>query len=102
MLSSCRPIAQAKISDGKIDLPTDFDSGVCWGAFAVLDFMLTTVSSQTKKPMFQICIPQNRTRPQLIAIFVRYAESHPARDAEDFQMVAFSAEKEAFSCPIAK
>jgi uncharacterized protein (DUF849 family) len=71
MLSSCRPIAQAKMSDGKISLPRDFDSGVCWGAFATLDFMLTTVDSQTNKPMFQVCVPLNRTRPQLIAVFVK-------------------------------
>ena len=102
MLSACRLITTAKISNGNINLPQDFDSGVCWGAFETLDYMLMTVNFATQKPMFGVCLPENRTRPQLIAIFVKYAENHPARYSDDFIPVAFAAAKDAFSCPASK
>ena len=102
MLSACRPITNAKISNGMIDLPQDFDSGVCWGAFDILDTMFNTVNMQTQKPLFPVCLPATRTRPQLIAVFVKYAENHPERYSEDFFVVVFAAEKEAFPCPALK
>jgi hypothetical protein len=102
MLSACRPIAAAKVSNRSIALPQDFDSGVCWGAFETLDWMLTTMNVRTGSTFFPVCIPQNRTRPQLIAIFVKYAENHPARYAEEFTGVAYAAEREAFPCPDSK
>lgn len=98
MLSACRPITTAKISDGKIELPSDFDSGRCWGAFGTVTNMLRTVDSETHVPLFRACLPTDSTRPQLIAIFVRYAESHPSRYQDDFPWVAFEAAKQAFPC----
>ena len=36
MLSACRPIAKAEITGDKVKLPQDFSTGMCWGAFGVL------------------------------------------------------------------
>ena len=102
MLSACRPITLAPVSDGKIAIPSDFQSGLCWGAFAAIEFNLDTVDSQTQKHLFGVCLPDNRTRPQLIAIFVKYAEAHPERYGDAFMLVAHEAEKIAFPCPASK
>jgi hypothetical protein len=102
MLSACRPVMNAKVTDGKINLPLDFDSGSCWGAFGAIQDLLTAVNASTKKPMFGVCLSESTTRTQLIAIFVRYAEKHPERYNERFVWVADNAIREAFPCPVQK
>lgn len=99
MLSNCRPITQAKISGDSIALPRDFGSGQCWGAFSVVGFEMTTLNTQTNKPLFFVCLPKDWTRPQLIAVFVKYAEDHPALYSEDFMFTVMKAEQDAFACP---
>jgi hypothetical protein len=99
MLSACRPITQAKISGDAIAMPQDFASGQCWGAFSVIGFELTTINSETHQPIFFVCLPKGWTRPQLIAVFSKYAENHPATYSEDFMYTVMKAEQEAFPCP---
>lgn len=100
LLSDCRPVTQAKVTaSGEVVMNADFESGFCWGAFATIDQMLMTINSKTKNPIFNVCLPKNHTRYQMIAIFVRYAEKHPDRYNEDSPWVAFDAAKEAFPCP---
>jgi hypothetical protein len=60
--------------------------------------MLMATNAETGKPMFFVCLPSDHTRSQMIAIFVQYAEKHPARNHEDFPWVAFDAAREAFPC----
>lgn len=98
MLSACRPVVAAKVLDGEIQFPSDPESHVCWGAFAVLGPLLRTVNSETRKPLLGACLPETDTRTQLIAIFVHYAENHPERYTENFVWVALSAMHEAFPC----
>jgi hypothetical protein len=96
MLSACRPIAQARVSDGKIDLPQTFDAGSCWGAFAALHQV--TMLLENGKPSLHVCLPEDTTRTELIALFVRYVESHPKVYSENFALVAMNAMIEAFPC----
>ena len=98
LLSYCRPVTQAKVVENGAVLKQDFESGYCWGAFATVAQMLMAVNSETQVPIFHVCLPKDHTRSQLIAVFVQYAEKHPARYNEDFPWVAFDAEREAFPC----
>ena len=36
MLSACRPIAQAPVSNENVAFQQTFESGLCWGAFATI------------------------------------------------------------------
>ena len=97
MLCACRPISQAKVSDGRIDLPQSFDAGSCWGAFAALHQAMMLVESDGK-PSLHVCLPEDSTRTQLIAVFVRYVEKHVEVYPKNFAVVALNAELEAFPC----
>lgn len=96
MLSACRPITQARVSNGEIDLPQSFDAGSCWGAFGALHQAMMLLESG--KPLLHVCLPEDTTRTQLIAIFVRYAEKHPEEYSKNFAIVALNAEIEVFPC----
>jgi Rap1a immunity proteins len=98
VLSDCRAVAQAKVSSDGVLLEPSYESGFCMGAFVVVDQMLMTINATTHKPIFNVCLPSDFTRTQMIAIFVRYAEKHPERYNEDFPWVAFSAAREVFPC----
>ncbi len=97
MLSACRPITQAKIEGGKINLGTDFDSGLCWGSFGTFHALLFTVDAR-RSPLLHVCLPEDSTRTQLIAIFVKYAEKHPESYSDDFIRTALNALLEVFPC----
>src|SRR6202789_2650551 len=71
VLSYCRPVTQAKVVENGAVLNQDFESGYCWGAFATVAQMLMTVDSGTRVPIFHVCLPENHTRSQLIAVFVQ-------------------------------
>ena len=98
MLSACRPIAEARVSEGVVVLPQSHEAGVCWGAFAVVQHLTTWAEAKTGKRHFGVCNSANSTRTQLIAIFVEYAKRNPRRYSEDFSDVVFEALEEAFPC----
>jgi len=72
-----------------MELPRDFESGTCWGAFGMLHQVLL-LADQNAQPMLRACIPSNATRTELIAIFVRHVEQHPEEYGKDFQIVAIN------------
>ena len=98
MLSKCRPFTQANITDGKVQVDSDYSTGVCWGAFSMVQALLSARNVETKKPMLWACAPATSTRTQLISVFVRYAESHPEKYSEDFLWSATTAMQQAFPC----
>jgi Rap1a immunity proteins len=99
MVSKCRAITTAKVTGDQINLPTGFDSGVCWGAFAVVSQMMDmTTTDSGDKPLFRVCLPNGSTRSQLIQVFEQYAIKHPERDHEDFWFVVHASLREAFPC----
>jgi hypothetical protein len=99
MASSCKAISAAKIVGGQISLPPDFASGVCWGAFATIQTVVTIVDPITLKHFFPVCVPAGSTRTQLIQIFLVYAQAHPEEYQKDYFVVALTSMSKAFPCP---
>lgn len=81
-----------------VDVPPTYAGGLCWGMFAVLQANSKHVDRVTKKSLYGICPPKESRRTQFIAIFMKYADSHPERWHEDFFPVALSAIRGAFPC----
>ena len=105
MASACRTVAAAKVSATGVALPTDFDSGLCWGAFAALQKAINIVASASPRPnvpFLGICAPETSTRTQLILIFEEFSRRHPERLNADFFFVALDALREAFPCSPAR
>ena len=106
MLSSCGKLAEAKVQDGQVMVPQDFESGRCWGAFGVLLNLTRLIKiDETKrlqddtKRILGVCSSKENTRTQAIAIFVEYARRNPSLFHEEFWIVALDALKAAFPCP---
>jgi len=96
MVSACKGVVEAtQLGDKTIKLPQDFDTGLCWGAFAALQY---AINIYTQEMMFGVCAPEKSTRSQLIAIFVEYAKKHPERYHEDSFLVAINALHDVFPC----
>ena len=51
MLSECKSVAEAEVTEGNVHLPEDFSSGACWGAFAAVQSVIwwRTSITTTKK-----------------------------------------------------
>ena len=103
MLSSCKEVANARIiADGKVDMVTDFDTGLCWGAFASIQTIIKfgTPDPKTKivAMMHNVCAPKDSTRTQLVAIFVEYVKKHPEAYNSEYLPVALTALRAAFPC----
>jgi len=101
MVSSCRAIGAAQVSGEHVSLPQDFNSGVCWGAFGMIQKMIYTLDPNTMKPFFYSCPPTGTagaTRTQLIQIFLTYAQARPEKYQEDYFDVALTAISKAFPC----
>ena len=92
MVSSCEAISAAGvISGGQVSLPQDFDSGVCWGAFATIQTVITLCRPKTtSRPFLSGCVPAGSTRTQLIQVFLVYAQSHPEEYQKDYFLVALT------------
>src|SRR4030095_9394417 len=97
MLSACRSITTAEITEGKVNLPQDFRSGMCWGAFTVLQEVARHTYDENHT-FYRACLPPESTRTQMIAVFVAYAEKNPQRLHEDFVEFALHSLKESFPC----
>ena len=98
MLAGCRLIANATVSDQKVNVPSDPDAYKCWGAFTVVLELTRYVAPSGSHLYVDICSPGSTTRMQMAAVFVAYVDSHPERRDYNFTMVAFDALKAAFPC----
>lgn len=98
MLSACRPIAKAPISGQTVDVPDTADSGVCWGAFTVIQHQIRLVVKGSHLFLFNVCAPANSIRTQLIAAFVEYITHNPQRYSDDSVDVIFDALRDSFPC----
>ncbi len=97
MLSACRDVSKAEIiNKEEASFRQDFHTGMCWGAFAVLQEISRHVKEN--KRIYHVCTPPKSTRTQLISVFVNYAEKNPQRLHEDFFHVAMDSLREAFKC----
>jgi len=98
MVSACGQVSGAKITNGTVMLPRDFDTGFCWGAFASFQQLGNLVILPATEPLLGFCAPKSSTRTQLIAIFMDYARRNPKRLNENFETVALGALRQAFPC----
>jgi hypothetical protein len=98
MMSACRKVVDAQVSDQTVVLPTDFHSGMCWGAFASIQAASRIIYTDEPRPVLRVCAPASSTRTQLVAVFMRYAKEHPERLHEGFFQVAWDALRQAFPC----
>jgi hypothetical protein len=78
--------------------PSDYDSRVCWGAFAAIQ-ELSQIYEDGKPILPGICARPSTTRIQYIRIFLRYLGEHPELADAEFAWVAGKALSEAFPCP---
>jgi Rap1a immunity proteins len=97
MASDCKEVAEASIINGQVMVPTDFESGVCWGAFASFNTATHFVGNDMML-LFRICYPRDVTRSQEIKIFLAYAGKHPEELNKEYFVVALTANREAFPC----
>jgi len=85
--------------------PNNFQSGFCWGSFAVIQKLIKAVYYDRKKPVYEgkipfygVCAPTDSTRSQLIHIFVAYAKNKPKIYHQDFLSTAFKSLRDSFPC----
>ena len=97
MRSSCGKVVEASVTEGKVALPTDFESGRCWGAFASIQRAIAARSAGAH--ILRVCAPENSTRTQLIAIFIDFVKLNPKLMSEDFFITAVDSLRQAFPCP---
>jgi hypothetical protein len=96
LLASCRAAANGLLEpNGTIRLPPAAE--YCWGAFVVLQELSRIVDSSNRR-MLNACVGPKVTRLQLVMVFLKYADDHPAELDQDFSRVAVSAFRDAFPC----
>jgi hypothetical protein len=95
--SQCRPIVTAEIRDSLIHFPQSFDTGFCWGAFTSIQKAI--VLADSSGPLLRVCAPPHSTLEQLIAIFVRYVDTHPESSHLNYFQQAVLGLQHAFPCP---
>jgi hypothetical protein len=98
IVSACRLLENAKVVGDRVDMPKDFSSGMCWGAFSAVQSAILLKFSDETDPMLRVCAPANSTRTQLIAIFMAYIRTYPDKLHEDFMGMAIFALRAAFPC----
>ncbi len=98
MLSACRVVADAAASGEDLTLPANFNSGLCWGAFAAIQQATRLIPTPQSARTFQVCSPEQSTRTELVHVFLDYVHAHPERLHDDFFFVAVSALRGAFPC----
>src|SRR6266513_1423260 len=97
MLSACRAFATAEVSGDTARFPQNFDTGICWGAFTMIQKVIIDVD-ENRRPIYGVCARPKSRLIQLIAIFPKYAENTPQRLHEHFSRVAFESLQKAFRC----
>ena len=99
MSSYCKLVAEAQHTGTQIILmPTTYETGRCWGAFAAIQSSFN-IGYEATEPFFEACLPEQSSRQQLVLVFVRYVDENPQSAHEDFFLIAIDAFQDAFPCP---
>ena len=99
MLSACKTLADVRVQGDTVQMPQDYESGLCWGAFSVIQRIIYQPTAVGRGRLYGVCAPVESKRSQLIAIFVEYMRRNPKRLHEDSFTVAREALAESFPCP---
>ena len=98
MMAACKQVSGAKANERVTMLPRDFDSGLCWGAFATLEQHVKAQSESKRQPGNGACVAKDAARASLIAAVNAFLKAHPERGQEEFYRVALDALKASFPC----
>jgi hypothetical protein len=96
----CRDVANGTPdAEGMVRFHINYETGLCWGAFASLPYLAaTTLSPNEKVPILGFCAPTVTTRLQFVRIFVKYVDEHPEQGQLNFTDAALLALTAAFPC----
>jgi hypothetical protein len=95
--SWCRPFLNARMEpNGTFYALKSYDSGFCWGAFAVIQEIFGMTAPPGGSP--RICLPSPSNRLQMIRVFISYVDNHPELSGLGFADVAPRSLEEAFPC----
>ena len=96
----CRDVADATPdAEGMVRFHINYETGLCWGAFASLQYLAATILSPNERvPILGFCAPAASTRLQFVRIFVRYVDEHPQQAQLNFTDAALLALTAAFPC----
>jgi len=97
MASACKSVASAEVSGEGVKVPSTFEAGVCWGAFLSLQDVIV-VGDVRGRALLGVCAPAKSTRTQLVAVFLRYTETHPEKLHRPFVETALASLRQAFPC----
>lgn len=97
MFESCRPFRGVDFTREQLQLPSDFQTGVCWGTFLALYYASNMVDG-SDRPLFHICPPQGTTAAQFVNVYLAYLEAHPDFYGEPFILSAGASLIKAFPC----
>ena len=101
MLSACRPVAQAELSDNYVRFERTFASGMCWGAFLAIQSAIVWANADGSR-LFAVCAPTESKTTQLVAVFIEYAQRNPQRHHEPFFEVAIASLRTSFPCSVSR
>jgi hypothetical protein len=95
--ASCREVVKGLSPDGTLNFPPAGE--YCWGAFAVVQqFSRLTIAPHGRERLLGMCVGEHVTRTQLVLVFLKYADNHPAHLDQEFPLIARQALMEAFPC----
>lgn len=91
MIEYCRGVVVAHSDiDGTMSMDLSFGTGMCYGAFSVIQKMASRNSA--------VCMPKNVSLLQIVRIFEAYALQHPEYQSEHFFSIAALSLTQAFPC----
>ena len=97
--SYCKPIAEATpLSDGRVGFAFTYKTGKCWGFFDAVQQASRLWWIGHKNPVLGFCAPAEGTLTQLVKVFQKYVQEHPAKADEEALIVAHDALLDAFPC----
>ncbi len=99
MASYCKPVAEAKhLGGGRVIIDNTYETGKCWGFFNAIQEASRMKFVGESTPALQLCLPEKSTLTQMVLIFRRYVDSHPAEAHDDAFFIAWKALRKAFPC----
>ena len=99
MASYCKPVAEAKrVGDKQVLVPLTHEAGLCWGYFDAIHRAVNVQFAGDATPVLLICQPAAVTITQMVLVFRRYFETHPAEAHKDAFIITYTALREAFPC----
>lgn len=107
MMGLCKPLVDAvPLPNGKVEVITTFESGICWGAFITLQGLSADRLHQNginerlnqNESVLGACPPAESTLIQMVRIFDAYARQHPEVQHQRFELTALASLRAVYPC----